>query len=246
MIYANGDIYEGEWHEGKRNGDGVMAKRNGDHFEGQWVDDLREGQGSYFYSGKNKLFVGEWVADQPKCGVYTELVDPCSMFSSSRRATERANSSKLMSSSSPFLPQLRSSSSIISAASIDSDRQPNWWTGPKTSRSPSSGAISPAAVTRPVASVVPSVTVKPMRNVPAAAAVKSNDVVPSTTVAVAVVRVATHPPDGTTPPVYVGRDCADLSHCTRRRRDRSRITYEISRTFRDSCWSMPIVSSSRP
>ena len=52
-----------------------MAKRNGDHFEGQWVDDLREGQGSFFYSGKNKLFVGEWVADQPKCGVYTEVED---------------------------------------------------------------------------------------------------------------------------------------------------------------------------
>ena len=75
MIYANENIYEGQWHESKRNGYGVMTKRNGDHFEGHWVNDLREGQGSYFYHDKNKLFVGEWVADQPKNGVYTEVDD---------------------------------------------------------------------------------------------------------------------------------------------------------------------------
>jgi hypothetical protein len=52
-----------------------MTKRNGDHFEGHWVEDQREGQGSYLYHEKNKLFVGEWVKDQPKTGVYTEVID---------------------------------------------------------------------------------------------------------------------------------------------------------------------------
>jgi hypothetical protein len=75
MIYNNGDIYEGQWNDGKRNGYGVLTKRNGDHFEGHWVNDLREGQGSYYYSSKSKLFVGEWVNDQPKNGVYTEVQD---------------------------------------------------------------------------------------------------------------------------------------------------------------------------
>lgn len=75
MIYQNGNIYEGQWHEGKRNGYGVLTKRNGDHFEGHWVNDKREGQGSYFYSDKSKLFVGEWADDQPKTGVYTEVED---------------------------------------------------------------------------------------------------------------------------------------------------------------------------
>lgn len=75
MIYASENIYEGQWHEGKRNGYGVLTKRNGDHFEGHWVNDQREGQGSYFYHEKNKLFVGEWVNDQPKTGVYTEVDD---------------------------------------------------------------------------------------------------------------------------------------------------------------------------
>ena len=54
----------------------MLTKRNGDHFEGHWVCDMREGQGSYFYHSKNKLFVGEWVKDQPKTGVYTEVDDP--------------------------------------------------------------------------------------------------------------------------------------------------------------------------
>jgi hypothetical protein len=75
MIYQNGTIYEGQWYEGKRNGYGVLTKRNGDHFEGHWVNDKKEGQGSFFYSEKNKLFVGEWADDQPKTGVYTEVED---------------------------------------------------------------------------------------------------------------------------------------------------------------------------
>jgi hypothetical protein len=41
----------------------IFFRRNGDHFEGKWVNDKREGQGSYFYSTKNKVFVGEWVND---------------------------------------------------------------------------------------------------------------------------------------------------------------------------------------
>lgn len=75
MIYANGDIFEGQWHEGKRNGYGSLTKRNGDHYEGQWVNDKREGQGSYYYKEKAKMFVGEWVNDMPKAGVYTQVED---------------------------------------------------------------------------------------------------------------------------------------------------------------------------
>lgn len=61
---------------GKRSGYGVLTKRCGDHFEGHWVNDMREGQGSYFYSLKNQIFVGEWVEDTPKTGVYSEVEDP--------------------------------------------------------------------------------------------------------------------------------------------------------------------------
>lgn len=51
-------------------------RRNGDHFEGHWVNDKREGQGSYFFNQKNQVFVGEWVDDMPKAGVYSEVEDP--------------------------------------------------------------------------------------------------------------------------------------------------------------------------
>ena len=78
MIYSNGDVYEGMWSMGKRSGYGVLTKRCGDHFEGHWVNDMREGQGSYFYSQKNQIFVGEWVEDTPKTGVYSEVEDPTS------------------------------------------------------------------------------------------------------------------------------------------------------------------------
>ena len=54
----------------------INQRRNGDHFEGHWVNDKREGKGSYFYSSKNKIFVGEWVDDMPKAGVYSEVDDP--------------------------------------------------------------------------------------------------------------------------------------------------------------------------
>lgn len=76
MIYRNGDVYVGQWSAGKRSGYGVLTKRNGDHFEGNWVHDKREGQGSYFFESKNKLFVGEYVNDNPKSGVYSEVEDP--------------------------------------------------------------------------------------------------------------------------------------------------------------------------
>lgn len=36
---------------------------------------MREGQGSYFHAQKNKLFVGEYVEDIPKAGIYTEVND---------------------------------------------------------------------------------------------------------------------------------------------------------------------------
>lgn len=37
---------------------------------------MQEGQGSYFYNEQNKVFIGEWVEDMPKCGVYSECEDP--------------------------------------------------------------------------------------------------------------------------------------------------------------------------
>lgn len=76
MMYANGDIYEGEWVDDMRQGYGCYSKANGDYFEGYYYRDKREGQGSYFFNATSKLYVGEWVDDAPKAGVYSEVENP--------------------------------------------------------------------------------------------------------------------------------------------------------------------------
>jgi hypothetical protein len=76
MMYANGDIYEGEWVDDMRQGYGCYSKANGDYFEGYYYRDKKEGQGSYFFNTSSKLYVGEWVDDAPKAGVYSEVENP--------------------------------------------------------------------------------------------------------------------------------------------------------------------------
>lgn len=72
LRYSNGDLYIGEWLDGLRSGQGTLTKANGDCYEGYWLNDMREGSGSYFYAQSGKVFVGEWVNDLPKAGVYTQ------------------------------------------------------------------------------------------------------------------------------------------------------------------------------
>ena len=38
MNFANGDIYEGKWKDGYKNGQGKMNFANGDIYEGKWKD----------------------------------------------------------------------------------------------------------------------------------------------------------------------------------------------------------------
>jgi hypothetical protein len=47
MIYANRDIYEGEWTNDKREPNGRMNYHGGGYYEGPWHDDKRSGKGDY-------------------------------------------------------------------------------------------------------------------------------------------------------------------------------------------------------
>ena len=50
MIYANGDIYKGEWNEGKRSGKGFWKSLKGDYsYEGDWKNGLPDGFGIMIY-----------------------------------------------------------------------------------------------------------------------------------------------------------------------------------------------------
>eukprot|EP01035_Chromulina_nebulosa_P057525 gene57525-78818_t len=57
--YANGDFYEGDLLNNKRNGIGVWILANGDKFEGSFDDDKLHGEGTYKY-----------VNGDIYCGVY--------------------------------------------------------------------------------------------------------------------------------------------------------------------------------
>jgi hypothetical protein len=54
MYYSNGDVYVGEWKRsldtskfGERSGKGVVTYFNGDKFDGNFINDKREGQGVF-------------------------------------------------------------------------------------------------------------------------------------------------------------------------------------------------------
>lgn len=44
------DRFEGEWRDGKKNGQGVMYFNNGDSYEGEWKDGHKNGRGIYRFS----------------------------------------------------------------------------------------------------------------------------------------------------------------------------------------------------
>ena len=45
MIKANGDIYEGEFKNGKFDGCGNETLQNGNSYLGEWKNDLKNGRG---------------------------------------------------------------------------------------------------------------------------------------------------------------------------------------------------------
>ena len=75
MIYSNGDIYEGQWIDDLKEGYGTFTKASGECFEGYWFKDMKHGQGSFYYGNSNRIYVGEWVENIPKCGIFTEVED---------------------------------------------------------------------------------------------------------------------------------------------------------------------------
>lgn len=46
LTYSNGDRYDGDFSEGKKNGQGIMTSPNGEKYDGEWKDDRRDGNGT--------------------------------------------------------------------------------------------------------------------------------------------------------------------------------------------------------
>ena len=63
MKWANNDVYNGEWHFGKRNGSGTMKYSDGTKYTGEWKNNKKHGNGSMHYQN-GKVAKGKWVNDE--------------------------------------------------------------------------------------------------------------------------------------------------------------------------------------
>jgi hypothetical protein len=52
FFFSNGDKYEGDWKDNKRDGEGKFINKKG-RYEGEFKDDLKEGKGTFFYNNGN-------------------------------------------------------------------------------------------------------------------------------------------------------------------------------------------------
>ena len=66
MEFANMSVYEGEWANGKREGDGRQVFADGDWYEGKWYADLPDGKGRLTWKrGEYAYFEGMFNAGKP-------------------------------------------------------------------------------------------------------------------------------------------------------------------------------------
>ena len=86
LRYPNGDIYKGQFAKDLRSGFGTLHYVNGDEYQGEWVAGYKEGSGRYLYYSTNRVYVGEWVKDIPKCGVYQDIPQSVHAFCRNSKA----------------------------------------------------------------------------------------------------------------------------------------------------------------
>lgn len=55
ILYSNGDYYEGDVKQGKRNGKGIHYFKNGDVYEGDYLRDKRIGKGKMSFTDTSTL-----------------------------------------------------------------------------------------------------------------------------------------------------------------------------------------------
>ena len=61
--WANGDVYDGMWKDDKRCGRGRISWSNGASFDGEWHDGKKHGRGTYTWANGD-IFDGNWVDDK--------------------------------------------------------------------------------------------------------------------------------------------------------------------------------------
>ena len=61
MTHANGDIFQGEWKDGKANGNGVFVDTSGSMYDGEWQDDQQHGEGTESWNFSKIRFIGTFM-----------------------------------------------------------------------------------------------------------------------------------------------------------------------------------------
>jgi len=65
LTYRDGEIYEGDFKSGLRDGKGKMTYANGDTYEGDWKLEQRVGEGELRTNDGTVLYKGHWKRDKP-------------------------------------------------------------------------------------------------------------------------------------------------------------------------------------
>lgn len=73
LTYPNGDVYDGEFHHGRRQGRGLFVFFNGDVYNGQWLKNRPHGRGRYVYASgswyEGDFYLGEQSGNGIFCGI---------------------------------------------------------------------------------------------------------------------------------------------------------------------------------
>ena len=70
MTHSDGDVYQGQWKDGKSNGKGTLIDDAGSIYIGDWEDDKQHGVGKEIWDKGALVYIGQFV-DSDKTGLGT-------------------------------------------------------------------------------------------------------------------------------------------------------------------------------
>lgn len=70
-IFNNGNIFEGNYHNGKCCGMGYELQANGNTYIGTFKDGVKQGYGTFYWFTNQEIYIGEWHGGLPHgTGIY--------------------------------------------------------------------------------------------------------------------------------------------------------------------------------
>ena len=64
FTYSNGNVYDGDYIADKRNGRGAFTFATGEVYEGAWVDNMKHGRGVMTYCHQGAAYDGDWIENK--------------------------------------------------------------------------------------------------------------------------------------------------------------------------------------